>query len=71
VENAALIRGILSGQEGAPRDAVVVNAAAALVASGVAANFREGASQATAAISSGTATEKLNELSAFTQKNLK
>src|SRR5580658_1433792 len=43
LENAATIRDILAGRRGAPRDIVLVNAAAALVAAGVAARFGEGA----------------------------
>jgi len=42
-ENAALIRRILEGEAGPARDIVVINAAAALVAAGVAENFREAA----------------------------
>src|SRR5215467_11097400 len=41
-ENAALIRRILEGEAGPPRDIVVINAAATLVAAGVAETFREG-----------------------------
>ncbi len=41
--NAGLIRAILSGEPGPRRDIVVANAAAAIVASGRAANFLEGA----------------------------
>jgi anthranilate phosphoribosyltransferase len=65
-ENAALIRRILAGEPGPPRDIVVVNAAAALVAAGIAANFRDGANLASAAISSGAAAERLVSLIAFT-----
>jgi anthranilate phosphoribosyltransferase len=65
-ENAALIRRILAGEQGPPRDIVVVNAAAALVAAGIAPNFREAANLASAAISSGAAAEKLVSLIAFT-----
>jgi anthranilate phosphoribosyltransferase len=65
-ENAALIRRILAGEPGPPRDIVVVNAAAALVAVGIAANFRDGANLASAAISSGAAAERLVSLIAFT-----
>jgi len=65
-ENAALIRRILAGESGPPRDIVVVNAAAALVAAGVAPNFRDGANLASATISSGAAAEKLAALVAFT-----
>jgi len=68
-ENAALIRRILEGDAGPARDVVVVNAAAALVAAGVAANFREGAGLASFVISSGAASEKLATLAAFTNEN--
>ncbi len=66
-ENAALIRSILEGEAGPARDIVVVNAAAALVAAGVAANFREAAGLASFVISSGAAAEKLASLEAFTR----
>src|SRR6266404_316156 len=42
-ENAAILESIFGGALGARRDIVVVNAAAALVAAGVAGDFREGA----------------------------
>src|SRR5947209_3728067 len=68
-ENAALIVRILQGEDGPARDIVVVNAAAALVAAGTAADFREGAGLARFVISSGAASEKLAALAAFTNKN--
>jgi anthranilate phosphoribosyltransferase len=68
-ENAALLRRILEGEAGPARDIVVVNAAAALVAAGVAANFREAAGLASFVISSGAANEKLASLVAFTNKS--
>jgi anthranilate phosphoribosyltransferase len=64
-QNAAIIRGVLAGEPGAPHDIVVINAAAALVAAGIAEDFREAAHRASAAISSGAAAEKLAQLSAF------
>jgi len=67
-ENAALIRRIVEGEAGPARDIVVVNAAAALVAAGVAANFREAAGLASFVISSGAASEKLASLAAFTSR---
>jgi anthranilate phosphoribosyltransferase len=67
-ENADLIRRILEDEPGPARDIVVVNAAAALVAAGVAANFREAAGLASFVISSGAAVEKLASLVAFTSK---
>src|SRR6266436_5409679 len=68
-ENADLIRRILEGEAGPARDIVVVNAAAALVAAGVADNFREAAGLASFVISSGAASEKLASLAAFTSKS--
>jgi len=68
-QNAALIRRILEGEAGPARDIVVVNAAAALVASGIADNFREAAGLASFVISSGKASEKLASLAAFTNKS--
>jgi anthranilate phosphoribosyltransferase len=65
-ENAAIIRHILEGRTGPRRDIVVINAAAALVAAGVAANFHEAANLAREAISSGAAAAKLAALAAFT-----
>ncbi|HXN92963.1 MAG TPA: anthranilate phosphoribosyltransferase [Candidatus Acidoferrales bacterium] len=65
-ENAEIIRRALEGEPGPARDIVVVNAAAALVAAGIAANFREAAGLASFVISSGAASEKLASLAAFT-----
>ncbi len=66
-ENAALIRRILGGESGPPRDIVVINAAAALMAAGAASDFREAAERARSAVSSGAASEKLARLIAFTK----
>jgi anthranilate phosphoribosyltransferase len=65
-ENAAVIRRIFAGELGARRDIVVVNAAAALVAAGVAGDFREGAELAGRTLVSGAAEEKLSALREFT-----
>jgi anthranilate phosphoribosyltransferase len=64
-ENATLIRGILTGQRGAPLDAVLMNAAAALVVTDCAEDFHSAAEMAAAAIASGAANEKLRQLMAF------
>jgi anthranilate phosphoribosyltransferase len=61
-ENAAIILQIFQGEAGPKRDIVVVNAAAALVAGGVAADFAEAAQLAAKAISSGAAKQKLAAL---------
>jgi anthranilate phosphoribosyltransferase len=65
-ENAVTIRGIFAGHAGPARDIVIVNAAAALVASGVAETFMDGTRMAGNAISSGEAERKLLALAAFT-----
>src|SRR5882724_959347 len=65
-ENAAIIRRVLAGEAGPQRDIVVMNAAAALVAAGAAANFHEAAILAGETISSGTAAAKLAALVSFT-----
>jgi anthranilate phosphoribosyltransferase len=67
-ENAALIERILEDEAGPARDIVVINASAALVAAGVADNFREAAGLASFVISSGAAEEKLASLVAFTSE---
>jgi anthranilate phosphoribosyltransferase len=66
--NAGLIRAILSGEAGPRRDIVVANAAAAIVASGRAADFLEGARLAAASIDSGEALGKLDALIAFAHR---
>jgi len=63
--NAQIIRGILAGERGPRRDFVCINAAAALVAAGRTANFKEGARLAAEAIDSGAARARLDALIAF------
>jgi len=65
-ENAELIKRILEGEAGSPRDIVVINAAAALVATGISESFRDAADVARSAIDSGKARETLASLIAFT-----
>jgi anthranilate phosphoribosyltransferase len=64
-ENAAALRGVLSGEPGARRDAVLLNAAAALVAAGVASDIGDGLGFAAEAIDSGGAGARLEELREF------
>jgi anthranilate phosphoribosyltransferase len=64
-ENAAALRGVLSGQTGARRDAVVLNAAAALVSAGVADDIGDGLGYAAEAIDSGRAGARVEELREF------
>jgi anthranilate phosphoribosyltransferase len=68
-ENADIIRRILKGEKGPRRDIVVVNAAAALVAAGIAMDFRDGVERATNAIDQGAASETLARLISFTNAN--
>jgi anthranilate phosphoribosyltransferase len=65
-DNAAIIRRVLDGEAGPPRDIVVINAAATLVAAGIAADFREAANLAGKTLSSGSAADKLRALTTFT-----
>ena len=62
--NARILGDVLAGQKGAPRDAVLANAAAALVAGGRAADLREGVRIAAESIDRGAAREKLARLAA-------
>jgi len=60
--NATILREVLAGQAGGPRDAVLANAAAALVCAGAASDLRSGVAVAARSIDSGAAAEKLRRL---------
>jgi len=62
VDNAATIRAVYAGARGPKRDAVVLNAAAALVACGRASDMAAGVAEAADAIDRGAAEETLNRL---------
>jgi anthranilate phosphoribosyltransferase len=64
-ENAAKIRTVLGGVQGAARDVVVLNTAAALVVAGAARDLEDGIARARNAIDSGASRAKLDELAAF------
>ena len=64
--NAAAFRALLDGEASAYRDAVLLNAAAALVIAGRAADLRDGAEIARAAIDSGAAKARLTALAEIT-----
>jgi anthranilate phosphoribosyltransferase len=64
--NAAALRALLQGERGAYRDAVLLNAAAALVVAGRAAGLREGVEQARDSIDSGRARETVARLARAT-----
>ncbi|RYY23822.1 MAG: anthranilate phosphoribosyltransferase [Sphingomonadales bacterium] len=59
-ENAVALRKLLLGEQGAYRDAVLLNAAAALMVAGHAANLREGAEEAAEALDKGLANALLD-----------
>ena len=61
-ENAAILSGVLAGEAGPPRNVVVMNAAAAIVAGGLAGDLPEGAAKADEAIASGRAQGALDKL---------
>ncbi len=60
-ENAEITKAILRGEKGPKRDAVALNAGAALYVAGKAATLKEGVRMAEELIDSGKAMEKLNE----------
>jgi anthranilate phosphoribosyltransferase len=66
-ENAAALRRLLDGAPGVLRDAVVINAAAALVAGDVTTDFKEAARLAIEVIDSGKARKILNDLVELSQ----
>jgi anthranilate phosphoribosyltransferase len=61
-ESADVISRILIGEQGAPRDITVLNAAAALVVAGEAQDLREGLGRAESAIDTGEARKTLEKL---------
>jgi anthranilate phosphoribosyltransferase len=60
--NAAIARAVLAGRPGAPRDVVLLNAAASLFIAGKAATIREGLAMAAEGIDSGRAARTLERL---------
>jgi anthranilate phosphoribosyltransferase len=65
--NRKIAMAVLKGQTGAPRDIVLVNAAAALLAADVVADPRAGIQRAAESIDSGAALAKLERLAEFTR----
>jgi anthranilate phosphoribosyltransferase len=64
-ENAAIVRAVLAGEPGARRDAVLLNAAGALVAAGLVEDFTEGLALGAETIDSGAAHSRLEALVVF------
>ena len=67
-QSKAMLLGVLDNQAGAPRDIVILNAGAALYAANVAASMREGIGKARAALASGAAKFRLQQLISKTQQ---
>lgn len=67
-DNARAFRALLGGAPSAYRDAVLLNAAAALVVAGAAGTLRDGAAMAAESIDSGAASDKLSALARITQE---
>jgi anthranilate phosphoribosyltransferase len=69
-ENAEAIREVFAGKNGGRRDAILLNAAGAIAASGHAADLREGLEVARRTIDSGAAGERLELLIAFSRESV-
>jgi anthranilate phosphoribosyltransferase len=67
-ENAAAIRAVFQGEPGPQRDAILLNAAAALLVAGAVEDLPEGYAVASKLIESGAAIARLEALSAFTRE---
>jgi anthranilate phosphoribosyltransferase len=67
-ENAVILKKVLSGEKGACRDTVLLNAGIGIYTSGKAANIKEGINMARNVIDSGAAFEKLQGLIEITRK---
>lgn len=68
-QSAKIILEVFSGKAGAARDVVVLNAAAAIYAGGIAQSLQEGAELAKKSIDSGKAMEKLEQLRNYGKRN--
>jgi len=69
-ENARIIRRILDGERGAPRDVVLLNAGAGLLIAGRASSVQDGIARAARAIYSGDAAKTLDKLIAVSTEEL-
>ena len=65
--NLHIAKAVLAGERGAPRDIVLVNAAAALVAAGLVETFLEGVAVAVVSLDSGAARAKVEALRRFSR----
>jgi anthranilate phosphoribosyltransferase len=67
-ENAEAIRAVFRGADGGRRNAILLNAAGAIAAGGLAADLREGLELARMAVDSGAAAERLDQLARFSRE---
>lgn len=67
-ENAEIARSIFAGQQGAKRDIVVLNSAAAIYIGGKAESYVEAVKVARSVIDSGSVADKVKELAEFTNR---
>ena len=66
-ENAATIRAVFRGENGGRRSAILLNAAGAIAAGGLAEDLREGLELAREAVDSGAALERLQRLAEYSR----
>jgi anthranilate phosphoribosyltransferase len=66
--NAGIVRAVMSGEPGCPRDVVLLNAGAALFVGGHATTVRDGIARAAAAIDGGAAAKVLDRLIAVSNR---
>jgi anthranilate phosphoribosyltransferase len=69
-ENARIIRRVLDGERGAPRDVVLLNAGAGLLIAGLVSSVQDGIARAAQAIDSGDAAKTLDRLIALSSDEL-
>jgi anthranilate phosphoribosyltransferase len=67
-KNAGIVKAVLSGEAGPPRDVVLLNAGAALFVAGAADTVKAGIARAADAIDSGAAMDVLNQLIAVSNR---
>jgi anthranilate phosphoribosyltransferase len=67
-ENAAVVRAVLEGEQGPPRDVSILNAGAAIYVAGAAGELQEGLEKARETIDSGAARDVLGRLVARTRE---
>lgn len=69
-ENAAIVRGILSGESGPRRDVVLLNAAVSLFIAGAVSSIRDGLKRAVHAIDAGHAGQTLDRMARLSQADM-